>query len=215
MQITRINPVTYSYSRPKIQKPAFLGYKDIKSDEDKILFDKILRLHINHNSTLATSCKKEAVNVNGNKLTLVSYDNGFYVLKSGIGDIKATMSLGIQESKTKGCLSDFYSDNNGAVQIKGLYSKGNGAGKEMIRQAVKKSFELGYEGRVIIFACNIFEKAGSPIPFYNKLGFRAFYPEEQSRIDKEIQRYEKTGKDIDIEGVFMYLDPEKIKEYLN
>ncbi len=214
MKIGKINSNTYYH--PVINRAVSNfkgGYKDLKTEEEKFVFDKTLEYSAALYKTLS-EYKERTIDLNGEKLILSSDNDGFYMLKSQNGDIRATMTTMKRECKTEDCDNDFYSKNNGTIEISLLFSKGGGAGSQMIKEAVKKSFEMGYEGRVILTADNITKSIGSPIPFYYKMGFKAYCSEKQEYIEKEMKKYKETGIFNQNDEIQMYLGPERIKEYL-
>ena len=219
MQIGKIN--SFSYYKPyycpalKNSVPNFkAGYRDIANEWDKIIFDRTLEMQESMYKK-SQGLKEKTVYLNGDVLTLTPYRNGFYILKSQDGDIKATMKTEEQDCKTENCQNDFYSKNNGAVKIALLFAKGNGAGSYMIKEAVKRSMKKGYRGRVILEATNVFDSTGSPIPFYYKAGFKAFDAKSQEYIERTMEEYERTGFYEQDGTIDMYLDPDRIEDYLD
>ncbi len=212
MNIGKIN--LFNYYSPALNNVNFkAGYKDIKQKEEKAIFDSTLDLCAS--AYEVPSFKEEIVDIQGEKYKLTTFDEGFYILKGTDDDIKATMKTIETKCKTEDCDNEFYSNNKGAIEISLLFSKGKGAGSFMLKEAVKRSFEKGYEGRVILNAMVINEAVGSPIPFYYKMGFKAYDTEVQSYIESKMEEYKKTQTYIQKQGTPMYLAPERINDFLD
>lgn len=123
-----------------------------------------------------------------------SFYNVLYKEKPPIGYIK------------NGCIEGLY--------VNDINSSGGGMGTEAIKQAVKLSREIGQEGRVYLHASVINAQKGTPVPFYNKLGFKAFDCKFESEIEKGMQELAKTGKYTGPKDVLMYLPVDKIEKFL-
>lgn len=96
------------------------------------------------------------------------------------------------------------------INILRSHKKGIGVGTKLVQEAVKKSFELGYDGRVVINAISIDGKT-SPLAFYYKLGFRSI----DDKTNKMIEKYIKKNKTIPQDkSTSMYLPKENIASLL-
>ena len=89
-----------------------------------------------------------------------------------------------------------------------------GAGTQMIREAVRMSNEMGYDGRVTLHAEIINKSVGTPVPFYYKLGFKATSAEIQALIEQAMAIYEQTGVYNGPTGASMYLPMDVVKNIL-
>ncbi len=123
---------------------------------------------------------------------------------------------GMQYAK-KGYPEDYKTIQNGiellkpAQEINILYSYEKGAGTKLVQEAVKKSFENGFDGRVLLNACCI-DKKTSPLAFYYKLGFRSIDSKTNELIEKCIRKGKIIPKDL---GSFMFLPKENIQKLLS
>ena len=201
----RTNPISfYSYSKPapKKQKLSFLGgYKDVRGDYERNMFERHLDRLIRDLKDSPFYIPKKVI-VKGKPANLTICKNGTYILKSEDEDIKAVMSLASTKKPLIDCDNEFY-------------SKGNGAGRFLIKEAVKKSVEMGFGGRVTVFASNINEHAGNPIPFYEKMGFKAFSNNLQAIIERNMNNFDQQGFYPMPAHANMYLDEKRIKDYLD
>ena len=212
-----ISPVN-CFSKPKyfLKKPPLNfsgGYKDIFEKEDKKFFDNHLDGLIKSSKEGLYNISKKVV-VDGVPARLTIYQNKNYVLKSKDGKIKAVMEIFNSGEPCKNCDNKFYSDNIGNISILLLYSKGSGGGKFLIKEAVKKSLQLGYDGRVTVFASTINKQAGNPIPFYEKMGFKAFKDDLQELIERKMDEFDNEENALVPQYTNMYLDENRIKDYL-
>ena len=69
---------------------------------------------------------------------------------------------------------------------------------------------MGLEGRVCVIASAIRPEAGSPIPFYYKIGFRS----TSSEFNKEIMRHIATGTPLSKSSCTMFLPQENVEALL-
>ncbi len=77
-------------------------------------------------------------------------------------------------------LASLWTDNDGIAA-----SKFKGIGTALVRQVCKESVNLGHEGQVSVTAhnCKQGSVGGSPTPFYFKLGFRFWLPQNNKRME--------------------------------
>lgn len=168
------------------------------------------------------------VKVNGQNIpTHVQQNaNGIYTLVDDSGNTYAVMTT---HSKGGGSMVfdkiDGYTDSSdgfniikSTLDIESLNSstpKGStGAGTQMIREAVRMSNEMGYDGRVTLQAEIINKSVGTPVPFYSKLGFKATSAETQALIEQAMAIYEQTGVYNGPTGASMYLPMDVVKNIL-
>lgn len=168
------------------------------------------------------------VKVNGQNIpTHVQQNaNGIYTLVDDSGNTYAVMTT---HSKGGGSMAfdkiDGYTDSSdgfniikSTLDIESLNSttpKGStGAGTQMIREAVRMSNEMGYDGRVTLHAEIINKSVGTPVPFYSKLGFKATSAETQALIEQAMAIYEQTGVYNGPAGASMYLPMDVVKNIL-
>ncbi len=205
----------FNHCCPPLKRMNFAGgYKDLKEKDEKYIFDRTLDLCASFYKM--PDFKEESVEINGEKLKLTTFSDGFYMLKSSNDEVMATMKTLDRTEKTSKCDNDFYSENKGAVEISLIFSKGKGMGSFLVKEAVKRSVEKGYEGRIILDAGIINRSIGSPIPFYYKIGFKAYDTEAQKCIEKKMRDYDETKTFVQGEKeIPMYLAPEKIKDFLD
>ena len=179
-------------------------------------------------SNVEPASKQCYVKVNGQNIpTHVQQNaNGIYTLVDDSGNTYAVMTT---HSKGGGSMVfdeiDGYTDSSNGfniikstLDIESLNSttpKGStGAGTQMIREAVRMSNEMGYDGRVTLHAEIINKSVGTPIPFYYKLGFRATSAEIQALIEQAMAIYEQTGVYKGPTGASMYLPMDVVKHIL-
>ena len=179
-------------------------------------------------SNIEPASKQCYVKVNGQNIpTHVQQNaNGIYTLVNDSGNTYAVMTT---HSKGGGSMVfdkiDGYTDSSdgfniikSTLDIESLNSttpKGStGAGTQMIREAVRMSNEMGYDGRVTLHAEIINKSVGTPVPFYSKLGFRATSAETQALIEQAMAIYEQTGVYNGPTGASMYLPMDVVKNIL-
>lgn len=179
-------------------------------------------------SNVEPASKQCYVKVNGQNIpTHVQQNaNGIYTLVDDSGNTYAVMTT---HSKGGGSMVfdkiDGYTDSSdgfniikSTLDIESLNSttpKGStGAGTQMIREAVRMSNEMGYDGRVTLHAEIINKSVGTPVPFYSKLGFRATSAETQALIEQAMAIYEQTGVYNGPTGASMYLPMDVVKNIL-
>ena len=179
-------------------------------------------------SNIEPASKQCYVKVNGQNIpTHVQQNaNGIYTLVNDSGNTYAVMTT---HSKGGGSMAfdiiDGYTDSSNGfnimkstLDIESLNSttpKGStGAGTQMIREAVRMSNEMGYDGRVTLQAEIINKSVGTPVPFYSKLGFKATSAETQALIEQAMAIYEQTGVYNGPEGASMYLPMDVVKNIL-
>lgn len=179
-------------------------------------------------SNVELANKQCSVKVNGqNILTHVQQNaNGIYTLVDDSGNTYAVMTT---HSNGGGSMVfdkiDGYTDSSdgfniikSTLDIESLNSttpKGStGAGTQMIREAVRMSNEMGYDGRVTLHAEIINKSVGTPVPFYSKLGFKATSAETQALIEQAMAIYEQTGVYNGPTGASMYLPMDVVKHIL-
>ena len=179
-------------------------------------------------SNVEPASKQCYVKVNGQNIpTHVQQNaNGIYTLVDDSGNTYAVMTT---HSKGGGSMVfdkiDGYTDSSdgfniikSTLDIESLNSstpKGStGAGTQMIREAVRMSNEMGYDGRVTLQAEIINESVGTPVPFYSKLGFKATSAETQALIEQAMAIYEQTGVYNGPAGASMYLPMDVVKHIL-
>ena len=179
-------------------------------------------------SNVEPASKQCYVKVNGQNIpTHVQQNaNGIYTLVDDSGNTYAVMTT---HSKGGGSMVfdkiDGYTDSSdgfniikSTLDIESLNSttpKGStGAGTQMIREAVRMSNEMGYDGRVTLQAEIINKSVGTPVPFYSKLGFKATSAETQALIEQAMAIYEQTGVYKGPEGASMYLPMDVVKHIL-
>ncbi len=179
-------------------------------------------------SNVEPASKQCYVNVNGQNIqTHVQQNaNGIYTLVDDSGNTYAVMTT---HSKGGGSMVfdeiDGYTDSSdgfniikSTLDIESLNSttpKGStGAGTQMIREAVRMSNEMGYDGRVTLQAEIINKSVGTPVPFYYKLGFKATSAETQVLIEQAMAIYEQTGVYNGPTGASMYLPMDVVKNIL-
>ena len=179
-------------------------------------------------SNVELANKQCSVKVNGQNIqTHVQQNaNGIYTLVDDSGNTYAVMTT---HSKGGGSMVfdkiDGYTDSSNGfniikstLDIESLNSttpKGStGAGTQMIREAVRMSNEMGYDGRVTLQAEIINKSVGTPVPFYSKLGFKATSAETQALIEQAMAIYEQTGVYNGPAGASMYLPMDVIKNIL-
>ena len=179
-------------------------------------------------SNVEPASKQCYVKVNGQNIqTHVQQNaNGIYTLVDDSGNTYAVMTT---HSKGGGSMVfdkiDGYTDSSdgfniikSTLDIESLNSttpKGStGAGTQMIREAVRMSNEMDYDGRVTLHAEIINKSVGTPIPFYYKLGFRATSAEIQALIEQAMAIYEQTGVYNGPTGASMYLPMNVVKNIL-
>lgn len=179
-------------------------------------------------SNVEPASKQCYVKVNGQNIqTHVQQNaNGIYTLVDDRGNTYAVMTT---HSKGGGSMAfdkiDGYTDSSNGfniikstLDIESLNSttpKGStGAGTQMIREAVRMSNEMGYDGRVTLQAEIINKSVGTPVPFYSKLGFKATSAETQALIEQAMAIYEQTGVYNGPTGASMYLPMDVVKNIL-
>lgn len=179
-------------------------------------------------SNVEPASKQCYVKVNGQNIpTHVQQNaNGIYTLVDDSGNTYAVMTT---HSKGGGSMAfdkiDGYTDSSdgfniikSTLDIESLNSttpKGStGAGTQMIREAVRMSNEMGYDGRVTLQAEIINKSVGTPVPFYSKLGFKATSAETQALIEQAMAIYEQTGVYNGPTGASMYLPMDVVKNIL-
>ncbi len=179
-------------------------------------------------SNVEPASKQCYVKVNGQNIpTHVQQNaNGIYTLVDDSGNTYAVMTT---HSKGGGSMAfdkiDGYTDSSdgfniikSTLDIESLNSttpKGStGAGTQMIREAVRMSNEMGYDGRVTLQAEIINKSVGTPVPFYSKLGFKATSAETQALIEQAMAIYEQTGVYNGPAGASMYLPMDVVKNIL-
>ena len=179
-------------------------------------------------SNVEPASKQCCVKVNGQNIqTHVQQNaNGIYTLVDDSGNTYAVMTT---HSKGGGSMVfdeiDGYTDSSNGfniikstLDIESLNSttpKGStGAGTQMIREAVRMSNEMGYDGRVTLQAEIINKSVGTPVPFYSKLGFKATSAETQALIEQAMAIYEQTGVYNGPAGASMYLPMDVVKHIL-
>ena len=179
-------------------------------------------------SNVEPASKQCYVKVNGQNIpTHVQQNaNGIYTLVDDSGNTYAVMTT---HSKGGGSMVfdkiDGYTDSSNGfniikstLDIESLNSttpKGStGAGTQMIREAVRMSNEMGYDGRVTLHAEIINKSVGTPVPFYSKLGFKATSAETQALIEQAMAIYEQTGVYNGPAGASMYLPMDVVKNIL-
>lgn len=179
-------------------------------------------------SNVEPASKQCYVKVNGQNIpTHVQQNaNGIYTLVDDSGNTYAVMTT---HSKGGGSMVfdkiDGYTDSSNGfniikstLDIESLNSttpKGStGAGTQMIREAVRMSNEMGYDGRVTLHAEIINKSVGTPVPFYSKLGFKATSAETQALIEQAMAIYEQTGVYNGPAGASMYLPMDVVKHIL-
>ena len=179
-------------------------------------------------SNVEPASKQCYVKVNGQNIqTHVQQNaNGIYTLVDDSGNTYAVMTT---HSKGGGSMVfdkiDGYTDSSdgfniikSTLDIESLNSttpKGStGAGTQMIREAVRMSNEMGYDGRVTLQAEIINKSVGTPVPFYSKLGFKATSAETQALIEQAMAIYEQTGVYNGPAGASMYLPMDVVKNIL-
>ena len=115
------------------------------------------------------------------------------------------------------CLpSDYIKDGKlNAMTIGVLKSTGSGLGTEAIKEAVKLSYHIGQDGRLVIAAFPIDAAKGNPIPFYYKMGFKSVLPKEQIEIEKGMLDFYKKGKYTGPETSVMFLPMDRINDILS
>ncbi len=207
----------YNYSLPTLNKTNFKGgYKDIAGEYGRNEFDaKVNNMIKNYRRACPFFLPEiREVEIDGTKAKLEIYKDKYYVLTSKNNRIKAAMKV-INNEDVFECNNDFYSKNNGTAEIALIYSKGHNAGKFLIKEAVKRSFDMGYGGRVSLFACTVNYDAGSPVPFYHKMGFRGTDFNTEKQIEDAIEKSKITGLYRGPDELNMYLDPERINDYID
>ena len=179
-------------------------------------------------SNVEPASKQCYVKVNGKNIqTHVQQNaNGIYTLVDDSGNTYAVMTT---HSNGGGSMAfdkiDGYTDSSdgfniikSTLDIESLNSttpKGStGAGTQMIREAVRMSNEMGYDGRVTLQAEIINKSVGTPVPFYSKLGFKATSAETQALIEQAMAIYEQTGVYNGPAGASMYLPMDVVKNIL-
>ena len=179
-------------------------------------------------SNVEPASKQCYVKVNGQNIpTHVQQNaNGIYTLVDDSGNTYAVMTT---HSKGGGSMvfdeihgytdsSDGFNIIKSTLDIESLNSttpKGStGAGTQMIREAVRMSNEMGYDGRVTLQAEIINKSVGTPVPFYSKLGFKATSAETQALIEQAMAIYEQTGVYNGPAGASMYLPMDVVKHIL-
>lgn len=217
--ITRIKNIKNNYRLNPDRLPFGAGYKDIVDISERKKFNDTLYQEYGRTVNLSFFNFRlpKPVTINGIPYKLETFKNrekqGFALLSKD-SEIKAVMRT-IKTNYPLKWDNSFYSENKDRLEITWLISKGEGAGEYLIKEAVKKSQELGCEGRVSVYASKINEGAGYPEPFYYKMGFRAVIPKKQKELEEAMKIYEKTGKYNGPDGILMYLDENRIKEYLD
>lgn len=83
-----------------------------------------------------------------------------------------------------------------------------GIGTELIKAVVVESIRLGLEGRVCLNASTTNPRIGTPVPFYQKLGFES----SNSQTEAIIEECEKTGQKLpsNCEATTMFLPKENV-----
>lgn len=179
-------------------------------------------------SNIEPASKQCYVKVNGQNIpTHVQQNaNGIYTLVDDSGNTYAVMTT---HSKGGGSMAfdkiDGYTDSSdgfniikSTLDIESLNSStpksSTGAGTQMIREAVRMSNEMGYDGRVTLQAEIINKSVGTPVPFYSKLGFKATSAETQALIEQAMAIYEQTGVYNGPTGASMYLPMDVVKNIL-
>ena len=211
MKILPINDrLNKKYSCPKIQNnKGFTGLHRINNAEFNELLDYIV-----NSKQKSAGGKKQEIKINGIPTTYTIIDERDYVLKSKDNQIKAYMNVVPVKKFHFEYSNKFYTKNSGAVSIEMFLSKGNGAGSFLIKEAVKLSKKLGFDGRVVVYASPMGKSANTPIPFYHKMGFRASTKYDEERIEKAIREYNKTGIYTQPLTAAMYLDEKYINRYI-
>ena len=216
MRILPVNLNPFPKRTPRKQNLNFLGgYKDIRGEYEREMFERRLDGLIRNLKDNRLHIPKRVI-VKGKPANLTVCKNGTYILQSEDDDIKAVMAIVSSTKPLVDCDSEYYSKNIGYMFIDVIYSKGNGAGSFLVKEAVKKSKEMGFDGRLTVFASNINQNAGNPIPFYEKMGFKAFNSSLQEIIERNLNKEKDAfGLNMMPTHANMYLDEKKIKDYLD
>lgn len=218
MKITpiNINSITYKFPVKKGKNINFEGgYKDISDEKERKAFEKHLDEYINQSKKGFFSGKKQDVKVGSYNAQLSVYKNRNFVLSSRNNQIKAIMAAFPFVDYCTNKVNDFYSKNKSAFSIVLLFSKGKGAGSFLVKEAVKRSKEMGFDGRVVLFASAIEQSAGCPVPFYHKLGFVANSKKEQKAVEKGMKDFYEKGVYTGPNCVDMHLDENRIQDFLD
>lgn len=217
MKITPIiNSITYNNPFNNRKNVNFEGgYKDIADEKERKAFEKHLDEYISKSKRGLFSGKKQDVKVGDYNAQLFVYYNRNYVLSSKSNQIKAVMSAFPFVNYCTNRVNDFYSKNKGALSILLLFSKGKGAGSYLVKEAVKRSKEMGFDGRVVLMASAIEQSAGCPVPFYHKLGFVANSKKEQKEVEKGMKDFYEKGVYTGPHCVDMHLDENRIQDFLD
>ena len=217
MKITPIiNSITYNNPSKQYKNINFEGgFKDITGEKERKAFEKHLDEYISKSKMGFFSGKKQDVKVGDYSAQLSVYKNRNYVLSSKNNQIKAVMAAFPFVDYCTNKVNDFYSKNKGAISILLLFSKGKGAGSFLVKEAVKRSKEMGFDGRVVLMASAIEKEAGCPVPFYHKLGFVANSKNEQKEVEKGMKDFYEKGVYTGPYCVDMHLDENRIKDFLD
>ena len=146
------------------------------------------------------------------------YKNKNYVLTSEDGKIKAVMVMLSNEERCRKSYDGFFYDkeeNEEPLWIDILFSRGNGAGTFLIKEAVKKVLKKAKKGQVAVCAGELSKETGSSIPFYYNLGFRSSVKSREEGLEMTMENYNKTGVYKGYDHAYMYLDEEKAKKFLD
>jgi len=95
-----------------------------------------------------------------------------------------------------------------------LFSFEKGVGTKLMQEAVRLSQKMGCEGRVMLTASALGSNATTPVPFYSKLGFKAFNQVLQNEIEAAMEAYKTTGTYDGPDDTVMYLPKENIAALL-
>lgn len=158
-----------------------------------------------------------------------SKNGGSYLMT--LGDNKNTYGLADVSLPEKSAyfftLPDGYSESSLELHYLAGSGKTKGAGRELIKQVVKDSKDLGYGGRVKVDACGgslptyFHAIAGnekmktSPVPFYYKCGFRFNDAELNKQVEEGIANLSKGLEYTGPSGGAMFLPDEAVQKLLN
>lgn len=185
------------------------------------------KIQLESDSTLMNAATKENFHVKIKK-GVTNFDAGYSISVEDANNIYGLAVVTLPEkSAFLANLPDGYNDT--AVELKFLAGsdKTKGAGTELIKQVVKDSCDLGYNGRVKLTACggslpSLFNAiAGaekmktSPVPFYYRCGFR-FVDEGMNELTE--QGLINLSKGLEYSGPSsgnMFLPDDAIQKILN
>lgn len=91
--------------------------------------------------------------------------------------------------------------------------KYKGVGTELVKEVVRKSNEMGFDGHVCLNTTTVNPKLGSPVPFYYKLGFESSELHKQIAIEKAMKNNQKIPAFC--ESSTMFLNEESILKILS